>query len=323
MNKGRFFQRILSNPSNIGGALRGHLLTVGAILLLIIGGWLAITFLFGSGAQSLNAVNQSGHTTGIVSPITKEEAVTSSLETATSERDGAGMVFIPPGEFTMGTNGGYANEKPEQKVIVSGFYIYKYEVTVAQYKKFLQEHGDKSHEPDGSYDSYMPEDYFTSPKYSNHPVVNISWEDATAYCRWAGNRLPTEAEWEKAARGTDGRAYPWGDAWDEKLTNWDDEGQSSQVDGFRFTAPVGSFPKGVSPFGVHDVAGNVWEWVEDWYQPYQGNSTHDVDFGNTYRVIRGGSWLRYPLGLTTTSRDTCAPKLRYNSIGFRCACDKR
>ena len=323
MSNGRFSKGILNHPINIGETLRGRLLIAGTILLLLICGLLAATKLFGPRTQSLNTVNQSSHATGIVAPVANGETTASSLETITSERDGAEMVFIPPGEFIMGTNGGYANEKPEQKVTVGGFYIYKYEVTVAQYKRFLQDQEDKSHEPDGSYDSYMPEDYFSSPKYSNHPVVNISWEDATAYCRWAGKRLPTEAEWEKAARGTNGRTYPWGDAWDEKLSNWDDEGQSPHADGFRFTAPVGSFPKGVSPFGVYDVAGNVWEWVEDWYQPYQGNSTHDPDFGNTYRVIRGGSWLRYPLGLTTTSRDTCAPKLRYNSIGFRCACDKR
>ncbi len=163
------------------------MLIAGTILLLLIGGWLAATKLIGPPTQRLTTVNQSTHTSGIVAPMTNRGTIASSLETTTSERDGAEMVFIPPGEFIMGTNGGYANEKPEQKVIVGGFYIYKYEVTVAQYKKFLQDQEDKTHEPDGSYDSYMPEDYFTSPKYSNHPVVNISWEDATAYCRWAGN----------------------------------------------------------------------------------------------------------------------------------------
>ncbi|HKY04706.1 MAG TPA: SUMF1/EgtB/PvdO family nonheme iron enzyme, partial [Blastocatellia bacterium] len=102
-----------------------------------------------------------------------------------------------------------------------------------------------------------------------------------------------------------------------------DEASDFRADGYRFTAPVGSFPQGASPFGVHDLAGNVWEWVDQWYEPYDGNPTRDVDYGNTYRVVRGGSWLRYPLGLTTTARDTCAPGLRFNSIGFRCACDKR
>jgi formylglycine-generating enzyme required for sulfatase activity len=307
-------------------AIRQGLLSVAVVLLLLIGGWLATAILLGLTARLGESVNQSRNNVGAISnpaPTARGGGLASVPEVITSERDGAEMVFIPPGEFIMGTNGGYANEKPEHTIFVDGFYIYKYEVTVAQYKSFLQDQQGNGHEPDGSYDSYMPGDYFTNAKYANHPVVNVNWEDAAAYCRWAGNRLPREAEWEKAARGTGGKTYPWGDAWDEKLSNWDDGEQGFRSDGFRFTAPVGSFPKGASPFGIHDMAGNVWEWVDDWYQPYRGNSMQDPDFGNTYRVIRGGSWLRYPLGLTATSRDTCAPKLRYNSIGFRCACDRR
>jgi formylglycine-generating enzyme required for sulfatase activity len=247
----------------------------------------------------------------------------SSLKTMLSQKDGAEMIFIPPGEFILGTNAGYANEKPEHMVFLEGFYIYKLEVTVGQYKKFIREPQGGGHEPDEPYSVHMPNDYFTNPEYDRYPVVNVSWEDAEAYCRWAGNRLPTEAEWEKAARGTDGRTYPWGVAWDEQKANWDDETGGFRVDGYRFTAPVGSFPEGASPFGVHDLAGNVWEWVNDWYQPYQGNATQDPDYGQVYRIIRGGSWLRYPLGLTCTARDTCAPTLRYDSIGFRCASNLR
>lgn len=238
-----------------------------------------------------------------------------------SEKDGAEMILIPAGEFIMGKEDGYVDEKPQRRVFVDAFYIYKYEVTVKQYHEFLKTESGKGHEPDKPYGNYMPSDYLTNRKYENYPIVNVSWEDAQAYCKWSGNRLPTEAEWEKAARGIDGRNYPWGMAWNEKNCNWDDEKTNFSADGYRFTAPVGSYPQGASPFGVHDMAGNVWEWVNAWYKAYPENNYKDPDFGETYRVLRGGSWLRYPLGLRCSTRDFCLPEGRYNSIGFRCARD--
>lgn len=325
MSKNDFLKRITSyKPAN---RVHRAILFVTASVVVLIAAWLVATLLLGLGEQSNKLGKQSGQENGKgegkgVSGSDGSNS-NSAIKTITCDKDESEMLLIPAGEFSMGTEGGYADEKPERLVFVDGFYIYKYEVTVAQYKKFLQGPQGKEHEPDESSGDYMPADYFTNPKYDNYPVVNVSWDDAEAYCRWAGNRLPKEAEWEKSARGADQRTYPWGDIWDPKRANADDEANGFRDDGYRFTAPVGSFPDGVSPFGVYDLAGNVWEWVDDWYQPYEGNPTQDVDFGTMYRILRGGSWLRYPLGLTTTSRDTSKPGLRFDSIGFRCACNQR
>ncbi len=294
------------------------LFSLGIIGLFMLGGWFATAYLIGIVRQSFNYAGQPPAIVGL-----RDADVSLPQATLISEKDRAEMIFIPAGKFRMGTNGGYADEKPEHELFIEGFYIYKYEVTVGQYRKFLEDPAGKGHEPDPPYGQYMPSDYFTNPKYENYPVINVSFEDATAYCRWARTRLPTEAEWEKAARGIEGLTYPWGAAWDEKKANWDDESLEFQSDGFRFTAPVGSFPAGASPYGLLDMAGNVWEWVDSWYQPYPGNDTRDADYGRAYKVVRGGSWLRYPTGLTTTARDTCAPNLRYDSIGFRCVADRR
>ncbi len=238
-----------------------------------------------------------------------------------SKRDLAEMRLIPEGEFVMGRSKGYPDERPEHGVLVKAFYIDTYEVTNKQYGQFLKSPAGRGHEPDQPYGDYMPADYFTSGRYNDYPVVNVSWYDAKAYCEWVGKRLPTEYEWEKAARGTDGRIFPWGMEWDEKRCNWDDEGSNYQADGYKFIAPVGSFPAGVSPYGLHDMAGNAWEWVEDWYTGYPGSNRKDPDYGEIYKVLRGGSWLRYPLGVTATARDYSDPALRFNSIGFRCAAD--
>lgn len=320
MKESQFFKRKISGTS--GNPVQRGILFLAASILILIAAWFVATLLLGLVAKSSKPDIQTGETG-------KQETTGNSSDSALQnktiicEKDGAEMIYIPPGDFRMGTDGGYADEKPEHPVFVEGFYISKYEVTVSQYKKFLLDPQGKWHEPDPPSGDYMPADYFTNPKYDNYPVVNVSWEDAEAYCKWAGNRLPKEAEWEKAARGADHRIYPWGEMWDGKRANSDDEESNFKDDGYRFTAPVGSFPEGVSPFSVHDLAGNVWEWVDDWYQAYDGNPTQDVDYGKTYRVIRGGSWLRYPLGLTVTSRDTSKPGLKFDSIGFRCACNRR
>jgi formylglycine-generating enzyme required for sulfatase activity len=201
-------------------------------------------------------------------------------DTWTNSLDGAVMLYIPAGEFTMGGNA-YDDEKPQRKVHLDGYWIYKHEVTVAQYRKFSQATGrDMPQAPDRGWKD-------------NYAIVNVSWEDARAYADWAGVALPTEAQWEKAARGTDGREYPWGNEWDA----------SKCANSLSSTKPVGSYAGDLSPYGLHDMAGNVWEWCADWYDSsYYADASKDNPTGpanGTARVLRGGSWDR---GVTTDFR---------------------
>ena len=207
------------------------------------------------------------------------------------------MVLIPAGEFLMGSSeedvewflqeftyrrpSRFADEQPQHTVYLDAFYIDKYEITNAQYGRFIDDTG------------RMPPPYWSNELY-NQPeqaVMAVTWDDAAAYAAWAGKRLPTEAEWEKAARGTDGRIWPWGNEWDETALNANDVGA---VDGYVYTAPVGSYPQSVSPYGVHDMAGNLFEWVADWYAPdYYENSPEVNPTGpasGDNHVARGGSW---------------------------------
>ena len=167
-------------------------------------------------------------------------------------KDGAPMVLVPAGEFTMGGNAA-VEEKPVHQVSLDAFYIDKYEVTVEQYANFL--HTTSHHAP--------PEwKVMNQPPHQKHPVVMMDWTDANAYCHWAEKRLPTEAEWEKAARGTDGRMYPWGDdVPTPKRANYG----KKKWDNHTSLQPVGTVEDGKSPYGAYDMAGNVWEWTSDWY----------------------------------------------------------
>jgi formylglycine-generating enzyme required for sulfatase activity len=237
-------------------------------------------------------------------------------------KDGTEMILIPAGDFLMGCpeGEGEPHERPQHIVYLDAFYIDKYEVTNAQYQRFIDETGHRA-------PAYWNDNRFNA---ANYPVVGVSWFDAEAYCKWANKRLPTEAEWEKAARGTDGRKYPWGneapDAGGIWRANYAPEGNRA-ADGFEYTAPVGSFPGGASPYGVMDMAGNVLEWVTDWYsRDYYSISPKSNPKGPSsgrYRVHRGGSWDNIEINLRTVNRIRAGiyPVNRFNFLGFRCAKD--
>lgn len=248
-----------------------------------------------------------------------------------------GMVYVPGGVFNMGSSQdtGHADEGPIHKVCLNGYYIDKYEVTNAQFKEFVDATGYVT----DAEKSAASEDVRTwrnphgaeskAESVPDHPVVCVSWNDANAYAEWAGKRLPTEAEWEKASRGTDGRIYPWGN---QNLTGtsaniadrsaalrWSD---NSVEDNQKRTAPVGSFPDGNSPYGVEDMAGNVWEWCYDWWsKDFYSISPSQNPIGpeaGEFRVIRGGSWFYSSDGTRTTQRMHFRPAGISEAVGFRC-----
>lgn len=221
-------------------------------------------------------------------------------------KDGGAMVSVAGGYFWMGSEDGDPNEKPRRRVYLDAFRIDKYEVTNALYRQFMDAKGHRA--PEFWTDSSVNE--------LNQPVVGVNWHDASAYCKWAGKRLPTETEWEKAARGTDGRKYPWGEQWDSSRANSAERRLGKPV-------AVGSYASGMSPYGAADMAGNVWEWVADWYdanyyQSAPNRNPKGPDSGED-RVIRGGSWVYYWNNLRTSVRDSWVPTNPNMSIGFRCA----
>ena len=225
--------------------------------------------------------------------------------------DRASMVFIPAGPFLMGAGEedarATAAERPQRTITLSRFWIDQYEVTNAQYRLFRE----ATRHPAST---VARDPRFNGP---TQPGVGVSWEDAAAYCRWAAKRLPTEAEWEKAARGTDGRRFPWGSA-------LADAGNPVHLGGSQ-TATVGSYASGASPYGVHDMAGNVWEWVQDWYDPgfYRKDTMLTNPRGPAVggeKVLRGGSWWeRDPAAARVTARHHQPPERTHNNVGFRCA----
>ncbi|HAV93221.1 TPA: hypothetical protein DCW38_08610 [candidate division WOR-3 bacterium] len=234
-----------------------------------------------------------------------------------NEKDGSVLIYIPAGEFTMGSESGESDEKPVHKVYLDGYYIMKYEVTNKQYKKFCDETG-RSYPSDPGYSGMSS--YFTN--YPDYPVVEVSWNDAKAYSKWAGLRLPIEAEWEKAARGTDSRTYPWGNG-DPGTNRCNYDPGNYTEDGYKYTSPIGSYENGRSPYGCYDMAGNVWEWCSDWY----GNNYYrDSEYRNPkgpssgdYRVIHGGSWDNGAYGIRSALRGYGTPSIMYNPGGFRCS----
>jgi formylglycine-generating enzyme required for sulfatase activity len=224
------------------------------------------------------------------------------------------MVAIPAGSFTMGYDKGMDDEKPPHPVDLPEYWMDITEATNAQFAAFSQATGYQT-EAEKSNASRTWRAEYTAGK-DDYPVVRVSWNDAIAYCQWAGKRLPTEAEWEKAARGPDGFIYPWGNTYDPAKVNGRDSG-------LRTTAPVGSYPQGVSPYGLYDMAGNVREWTADpGYLPYPGNAVSSPYYGNALRVLRGGGWFDAAADLRTTRRNPTSPSAANWDIGFRCVSDK-
>ncbi len=241
-------------------------------------------------------------------------------------KDGAVMVYVPAGEFIMGIDRpeadriardlGFKTEDlwawdsyPRRKVHVDGFFIDKYEVTVARWKKFVQATGHKSKSTETTR-------HFADPNAQDLPAGEITWAEAKAYAKWAGRSLPTNAQWEKAARGTDGRLYPWGN---------DPPTPAHGHFGAKDKRPllyvkVGSFPKGASPYGALDMLGNQYEWTSEWMEPYPGNPEADKmrDYAGMKNVsLRGGSWYHGWISFYAPKRFGLMPEETYYHVGFR------
>lgn len=241
------------------------------------------------------------------------------------------MITIPAGQFIMGVDDARADpqDRPQHKVSLNAYQIDKYPITNAQYARFVAASG------------YRPPLYWSKGKIPAglelHPVTMVSWHDASAYAKWAGKRLPTEQEWERAARGLDGRRWPWGNKMDpSRLNTYHQVGSTSKV---------GAYPTGASPDGLMDMAGNVSQWVQDDFLPYAGTDASEdifkakalkkpessaergmnmVDFVNTdqrYKVMRGGSWKGDPFSTATYHRNFSWPEFAADFFGFRCAQD--
>ncbi len=250
------------------------------------------------------------------------------------------MILIPAGEFEMGQDADqsfascqilfepykefmkcnlswFEDEEPVHTIHLDDYYIDKYEVTTADYQVCVQ--AGVCDQPEKT-SSKTHDEYYGNPEYADYPVIYVNWFDANTFCEWRGARLPTEAEWEKAARGTDGRIYPWGDNFDEGLGNFCIPGENKYSD----TAPVGSYPDDASPYGVMDMAGNVFEWVADWFKyDYFSNSPSENPQGpsdGTHRVMKSCNWsCDYTPSIRASDRFWRFPDYGEYNYGFRCA----
>ncbi len=247
---------------------------------------------------------------------------------------------------------GFADEHPQRKIYLQGFWIDITETTNQQYETFVNATGHPPPAHENPRLNLWANGTF-HPGTEQHPVVNVTWNDAQAFCHWKKKRLPTEAEWEKAARGTHGQTYPWGEIWEHDFANsasywagrtiefkdfsewlafWK-EGEGATIvrdQGIRgevLTLPVGQFPQGASPYGLLDMAGNVSEWVSDWNDPYyyiKGPfSNPEGPSSGILKTIRGGSWLKPAKSLRVAHRDYGPRTAHYTGVGFRCARDNR
>ncbi len=267
-------------------------------------------------AQSI----QEPTTTEVLS-IAQEPSVSETLppldgSEESQSKDGMELIYIPSGKFVMGAgnsdSGAYESEMPQNTISLDSYWIDKYEITNAMYKLCVQA---SVCSPPSDFQSSTHSSYYGNSRYDQYPVINITWFDANTYCKWAGRRLPTEAEWEKAARGTDARIFHWGNEFGGNLANYN----NNKLD----TTQVGSFPGGSSFFGLLDMAGNVWEWVADWYQasyykemPLQ-NPTGPSS--GSRKIVRGGGFKSTYFYLRISYRFGWDPEYYDNNIGFRCA----
>jgi formylglycine-generating enzyme required for sulfatase activity len=243
------------------------------------------------------------------------------------------MVKIPSGPFLMGTDRvdseqhaievgfphpWYEDEHPLRKLRLPAFFIDQHEVTNEKYLPFVR--GSNRHPPQNWSGGTYP------AEKAKHPVVYVSWYDADAYCRWSGKRLPTEEEWEKAARGPDGLDYPWGNEFEPRKAR-----MATGSVMFNTPGPVGGFEMGKSPYAVYDMIGNVWEWTDGWYEPYPGNTAVNENFGQKLRVTRGLSFMSVghfggeeymevaAIVARASFRSYDYPTSRLGDVGFRCA----
>jgi formylglycine-generating enzyme required for sulfatase activity len=275
------------------------------------------------------ALNQSGTR---YPGLQQQGLVPAPTPTPIADASGSPMVLVPAGPFTMGSNRGLQNERPVHQVDLAAFYIDQYEVTNARFAEFLNQQ--KIRGEDISF--YLPELDEDSDLYlegtswnvfnglEDYPVNIVSWAGANAYCRWRGGRLPTEAEWEKAARGAGERTYPWGEAITCNVANFfgaPDGGPCQE-----YTSPVGSYPNGISPYGAYDMVGNVWEYVQSVYKDYpydptDGREDTSAASVDALRVLRGGSW-NYGISFApVTYRNNDFRLNSYLNVGFRCAAE--
>lgn len=265
--------------------------------------------------------NPTPESLAIVRPAPTPAPLPTPQQTAVRAPDRKVMVFVPAGEFLMGSSDSDAtaadDEKPQHPIHLDAFWIDQTEITYNEYERCVR--------AGACSPATVHNKNFAGARL---PVVGVNWYQAATYCQWAGARLPTEAEWEKAARGTDGRLYPWGNNFDGRRLNYCDTNcvadwrDRSADDGYGYTAPVGNYPEGASPYGVLDMSGNVWEWTADWYSPdayaYSSYSNPGGPKQGLQRVIRGGSWYYRGPALRVARRHKDVPTSSYDNIGFRC-----